>query len=227
MAYILQINTSAENAIASLSNDEQVLKTITSSDQKNHASFLQPAIKSIVEDCGISFTQLDAIGVIIGPGSYTGLRVGLASAKGLCYALKKPLLTLNTLEVMALTAHLINNEANYYCPMIDARRMEVFTAVYNSNLQPVVEPCALVLEETTFNDLFLEHRIVLNGNGAKKFIDISENNNLIYIDKVVLPVAMAKLFTNKFKCGDFADVAYSEPFYAKPFYTVASKSAGN
>lgn len=227
MAYILQIDTSAENAIVSLSNDELVLKTITSSDPKNHASFLQPAIKSIAEDCGISFTQLDAIGVIIGPGSYTGLRVGLASVKGLCYALKKPLLTLNTLEVMALTAHLINNEASYYCPMIDARRMEVFTAVYNSNLKPVVEPCALVLEETTFNDFFQGHRVALNGNGAKKFIDISENNNLIYIDKVVLPVAMAKLFTNKFKCGDFADVAYSEPFYAKPFYTVASKSAGN
>lgn len=227
MAYILQIDTSAEGAIVSLSNDEQVLKTITSSDQKNHASFLQPAIKSIADDCSISFSQLDAIGVIIGPGSYTGLRVGLASAKGLCYALKKPLLTLNTLEVMALTARLINNEASYYCPMIDARRMEVFTAVYNNNLQPVVEPCALVLEETTFNDLFVEHRVVLNGNGAKKFMDISENNNLIYIDKVVSPVAMAKLFTNKFKCEDFADVAYSEPFYAKPFYTTASKSAGN
>ncbi|MEO7801558.1 MAG: tRNA (adenosine(37)-N6)-threonylcarbamoyltransferase complex dimerization subunit type 1 TsaB [Ginsengibacter sp.] len=223
MAYILQIDTSTENAIVSLCNDEQVLKAVISSDQKNHASFLQPAIKSIVQDCNVSFTQLDAVGVIIGPGSYTGLRVGLATAKGLCYALKKPLLTLNTLGVMAITATL-NDDAEYYCPMIDARRMEVFTAVYNKNLEPVVKPCALVLEATSFNELFQGHKVILNGNGAKKFIDISENKNLIYIDAAISPVAMAKLFFDKFITGEFADVAYTQPFYAKPFYTIQPKS---
>ena len=223
MAYILQIDTSTENAVVSLSDNEQILKAVTSNDQKNHASFLQPAIKSIVDDCKLSFTQLDAIGVIIGPGSYTGLRVGLASAKGLCYALKKPLLTLNTLEVMALTARL-NSEADYYCPMIDARRLEVFTAVYNNNLQPVVTPCALVLDADSFDTMFLNKTVALNGNGAKKFMDISGNKNLTYIDSSISPTAMAKLFTAHLNSGNFADVAYSEPFYAKPFYTLAPKT---
>ncbi len=220
MAYILQIDTATENAMVSLSMDEQVLNYIISPDQKNHASFLQPAIKNIAEQCNLLLTRIDAVGVIIGPGSYTGLRVGLAAAKGLCYGLKKPLLTLNTLEVMALTASLTCSDADYFCPMIDARRMEVFTAVYDKNLNTVVEPCALVLEAESFGTIFLNKKVILNGSGAKKFIGIAENRHLIFIEPTLSAKAMAKLFRDKFSTADFSDVAYSEPFYAKPFYTI-------
>jgi tRNA threonylcarbamoyladenosine biosynthesis protein TsaB len=224
VAYILQIDTSTENAIVSLSQNENVLHYIINKDQKNHASFLQPAIKNIVASCNISLNEVDAVAVVIGPGSYTGLRVGLAGAKGLCFALQKPLLTLNTLEAMAFTATMGTDQYTYLCPMIDARRMEVFTAVYDNKMKVIVEPCAVVLEAETFKSLFLNNKVLLNGSGAKKLIDISENKNLMFFEPAISPVAMAKLFTNKFKARDFADVAYSEPFYAKPFYTIQPKS---
>ncbi len=220
MAYILQIDTSTENAIVSLSQNENFLHYILNKDQKDHAKFLQPAIKSIVALCNISLNEVDAVGVVIGPGSYTGLRVGLAGAKGLCYALQKPLLTVNTLEAMALTAKLaLVEETAYICPMIDARRMEVFTAVYKTDLAVIIEPCALILETTSFSNIFLHNKVVLNGNGAKKFIAQADNKNLIYREPAISPQAIAMLFTDKYIKQDFADVAYTEPYYIKPFYT--------
>ncbi len=106
MAFILQIDTSTESALVSLSQDENVLHYETNNIQKEHASFIQPAIQSIVSYCKISLREIDAIAIVIGPGSYTGLRVGLASAKGLCFGLQKPLLTIDTLKTMAFTASL-------------------------------------------------------------------------------------------------------------------------
>ncbi|MEO7210859.1 MAG: tRNA (adenosine(37)-N6)-threonylcarbamoyltransferase complex dimerization subunit type 1 TsaB, partial [Chitinophagaceae bacterium] len=134
MALILNIDTSATRAFIVLSSDEKCLASIANNEQKTHASFVQPAIKEIFSKSTFSLTDIDAVSVVAGPGSYTGLRVGMASAKGISYALQKPLILLDTLALMALAAieaPAYKNFEGLICPMIDARRMEVFTAIFN------------------------------------------------------------------------------------------------
>src|SRR5262249_34686360 len=149
---------------------------------KDHAAFLQPAIQTIIQNSEFRIQNLDAISVVAGPGSYTGLRVGLASAKGLCYALNIPLITLNTLEVMAQAA--INqstdqliNQSNLFCPMIDARRNEVFTAIYNEKLQTLIQPAALTLAENSFETFLQKQKVVFFGSGSIKWKEICKNPN--------------------------------------------------
>src|SRR5665647_1745116 len=147
MALILNIDTATESAIISISEKDKIIDSVTNSNQKDHASFLQPAIKNLLQKADLSINKLNAIAVTAGPGSYTGLRVGMASAKGLCYALKIPLITINTLEVMALSSlKQIHDPSALYCPMIDARRMEVFTAVYDHHLTEIIKPCSMILD---------------------------------------------------------------------------------
>ena len=145
MSLILNIDTATEKAHVSLSNDAVILQSLYNESQKDHAGFLQPAILRLVKDAAVSLKNIDAVAVTAGPGSYTGLRVGMASAKGICYALQKPLIALNTLEVMAASAlyhpgiHAAN-PVDLFCPMIDARRMEVYTALYNRQLETILAP---------------------------------------------------------------------------------------
>ena len=134
MALILIIDSAFEQCVVALSNNEEVIAHEESIVQKDHASFLQPAIKKVCDTASLNLSSIDAIAVVNGPGSYTGLRVGLASAKGIAYVLNKPLLLLNTLDVLAFA---LQKESSLktnilFCPMIDARRMEVFTALYNT-----------------------------------------------------------------------------------------------
>jgi len=135
MSLILNIDTASENAHVSLAKDGQVLHTLSNDSQKEHASFLQAAIEQLIKNAAVSFKEVDAVAVTAGPGSYTGLRVGFASAKGLCYALKKPFITIGTLEVLTVSALQLYppaaDENILCCPMMDARRMEVFTAIYH------------------------------------------------------------------------------------------------
>ena len=159
MGLILQIDTATEHASICLSSNGISLLSKVSTDQKNHGSFLQPAILELMAEYGQQLSDLDAIAVSEGPGSYTGLRVGLASAKGLCYALQKPLIMINTLKIIAVSAIKSIGEsqnAHLYVPMIDARRMEVFTATYDSNLNTVSAPNAKVLDESSFQSILNE-----------------------------------------------------------------------
>jgi tRNA threonylcarbamoyladenosine biosynthesis protein TsaB len=191
--------------------------------QMDHAGFLQVAIKDILGKAAINFSQIDAIAVTIGPGSYTGLRVGLSSAKGLCYALNKPLITIGTLEVLAKSA-LISPESNEFkptmllCPMIDARRMEVFTAVFDQSLQTILAPYALILEANSFNEMLTKSPIAFFGNGSQKWQNISLSTNSIFLDVAINPFAMSELTQNKFTLSNFSDLAYTEPTYIKEFY---------
>lgn len=133
MPLILHIDTATNYASICISKDDVVLGFEENAEQKNHASFLQPAIKAMFAKCNFNLSDIDAVAVTNGPGSYTGLRVGLASAKGLCFALNKALILLNTLQVMAAASIESKKEEDIdilFCPMIDARRMEVFTALY-------------------------------------------------------------------------------------------------
>src|ERR1051325_9884884 len=143
MALILNIDTAIETASICLSEDKNVLKFAINENQKDHAAWLSVAIKTLMKEAGIQLNQLNTIAVTIGPGSYTGLRVGLSAAKGLCYALNIPLITIGTLEMMAMAAK--EEPVDLLCPMIDARRLEVFTAVYNKKMEEVRSPHSLIL----------------------------------------------------------------------------------
>ncbi len=164
MALLLNIDTATENASICLSKDGNALRTMVNNQQRDHAAWIQPAIEQLLKEMQNTVKDLQGIAVTAGPGSYTGLRVGLATAKGLCFALNIPLITENTLRVMAYAAtqqSFPNGDVysikaglknpTILCPMIDARRMEVFTALYDLQLNIVEKPAALILEPDSFN----------------------------------------------------------------------------
>jgi len=223
MSLIINIDTATEVAHVSIAKDGVVLQQAFNANQMDHAGFLQVAVKDILNKADIDFAQIDAIAVTIGPGSYTGLRVGLASAKGLCYALNKPLITIGTLDVIAKSA-LISSKKNSFktntllCPMIDARRMEVFTAVFDQSLQTVLSACALVLDDNSFKELLEGYHIAFFGNGSKKWKEICHYPNSIFMDIDINPFAMSQLSKEKYDNKDFSDLAYTEPMYIKEFY---------
>ncbi len=230
MAFLLNIDTATEHAGVCLSNNGEILAIMESVDPKNHASFVQPAIQQVMAQAGQPLTAIDAVAVTGGPGSYTGLRVGLSTAKGLCFALKKPLIMVNTLEVMAFAvisetgAQTVAAYPNQlYCPMIDARRMEVFTALYNSKLQSYLPPTAMVLDENSFIDDLKDNIIVFSGSGSEKGRIITAPN--AQFSSVHYNTAhLAALAEKAYKASLFVDIAYSEPFYLKEFYKHVKKN---
>jgi universal bacterial protein YeaZ len=221
MALILNIDTATETAVVSISENEKVMDFASNSNQKDHASFLHPAIKTLLKNIDLPINKLDAIAVTAGPGSYTGLRVGMAAAKGLCYALNIPLITLSTLEVMAQEIiNKMNDPSALYCPLIDARRMEVFTAVYDHHLTEILKPCSMILEEGSFKDMIQKNKIYFSGSGSEKLKQLLDDKNAVYIlNNEVTPEAMALLAYKHFVKQDFANISYSSPTYLKEFYT--------
>ncbi len=220
MAKLLNIDTATEIAIISLAENDSVIDHVTNTNQKDHASFLQPAIKILLQEADLTINNINAVAVAAGPGSYTGLRVGMASAKGLCYALSIPMITINTLEVMALSSiNRIKDRSVLYCPMIDARRMEVFTAVYDDQLAEIIKPCSMILNEESFKDILQKSKIYFSGSGILKLKDILENSNAIFNDHQTTPDAMTALSYSAYIKKSFADIAYASPEYLKEFYT--------
>lgn len=223
MSLILNIDTASENAHASLAEDGMVLHALHNESQKDHASFLQTAIQQLTMSANIHLKDIDAVAVTAGPGSYTGLRVGMASAKGLCYALKKPLITIGTLEVLTASALEFfpdDNENILFCPMIDARRMEVFTAVYKHDLTICQQPCAMILDEFSFEKELLINKIVFFGSGSAKWKIICKHENAIFKPVSILPKSLSKSTIALFFEKKFTELAYSEPTYLKEFQSV-------
>ncbi|MBV9961494.1 MAG: tRNA (adenosine(37)-N6)-threonylcarbamoyltransferase complex dimerization subunit type 1 TsaB [Parafilimonas sp.] len=221
MAIILNINTAFETAFVTLSSDKEILLETQSNLQKDHSTFLEPAIKKICEASKIKLTEIDAFSVVNGPGSYTGLRVGLSSAKALCYALRKPLILLNSLDVMAHALKLqspLQEETVLFCPLIDARRQEVYTALYNYNLHLVRPYSSEVISE---HFLELERptgKLVTGGNGSLKLQNVLNDSNIVYVNPLLLSKPAAILSNQSFIAGNFSELAYSEPYYLKPVY---------
>ena len=223
MGLILNIDTASENAHVSFAKDGLLLHALSSESQKEHASFLQTAIQQLTTLTAINLKDVDAVAVTAGPGSYTGLRVGMASAKGLCYALKKPLITIGTLEVLTVSALQLfppGKENLLYCPMIDARRLEVFTAIYQPDCKLYLQPCAMILDEFSFKKELLQSKIVFFGSGSDKWKLICKHENAIFKTVPILPEAMCKSTNTLFFEKNFTELAYSEPFYLKDFQTV-------
>lgn len=226
MVTILNIDTAIDTAYIGIARDGEIIAGLSNGEQKDHAGFLQPAIQTLLKNTSISMKELDAVAVSAGPGSYTGLRVGMASAKGLCYALNIPLITIGTLEILAFAAQL---QCRYnvsttplFCPMIDARRMEVFTALYDARLQPVSHPVTMILDKSSFANFLLKDKIYFFGNGAVKWAAICDHKNAVFIDGLNNSLAMNKLAYKKYEGRDFADLAYIEPYYLKDFFSGTS-----
>lgn len=215
MALILNIDTAIETASVCLAKDAEVLSIVKNEKQKDHAAWLHLAIKEVFEKNALEIRTIDATAVMGGPGSYTGLRIGMATVKGICYALAKPMIILNTLQVMANAAK--NENADLLCPMIDARRMEVFTALYSKDLQTIKEPAAITLNEKSFDEELANHSICFFGNGKVKFRSINKNENAFFRSIDTDASHMVSLSEDKFRQKEFADLAYAEPIYLKEF----------
>lgn len=217
MAILLHIDTAVEKASVCISNDDNPIGLAINENQKDHAAWLHTAIADLIKKAGLKINDLEAVSISIGPGSYTGLRIGLSAAKGLCYALNIPLITIGTLEIMA---HAVKRQAGeLICPLIDARRMEVFTAVYDASWQEIVKPCAMILDNTSFADLLSSHKIIFCGNGAKKFQTILSHNNAIFNSEESSAAILPHLAHNFFLKKKFASLAYTEPLYIKEFFS--------
>ncbi len=224
MAYILNIHTATETAIINLTKEGEVLETLINDDTRQHAAFLHMAIKEILQTHKIDIKKLDAVGVSSGPGSYTGIRVALSAVKGLCYALNIPLITFNSLELLARSAAYFAKDINaLYCPMIDAKRMEVFTAVYDYTLQELIPPSAIVLDENLFVDILNLNKIYFSGSGSSKFKNTTNNVNSFFINAPISTESLNEISWEKFKKNEFENVSRTKPLYIKEFHTILKK----
>lgn len=228
MPTILQLETATPVCAVALSKNGKTIAFKEEAAPNIHASKLTLFINEVMEQAGIKFEELDAVAVSKGPGSYTGLRIGVSTAKGLCFALDKPLIGINTLSMMAsgfLTQQ--PNYKGYVCPMIDARRMEVFTAVFDHNLVEIEPTYAKIVDNESFKDLLNQQQITFIGNGAKKCSAIIQHKNAKFIfDNFNTASNMTSLANAAFTSEEFEDVAYFEPFYLKDFVATTPKKKG-
>ncbi|MEW7293100.1 tRNA (adenosine(37)-N6)-threonylcarbamoyltransferase complex dimerization subunit type 1 TsaB [Aquimarina sp. 2304DJ70-9] len=219
MGYILCIETSTTNCSVSLAKDDEIIAFEEDYDTKySHAERLHNFIDKVIKKGGVSFKDLSAISVSMGPGSYTGLRIGVSAAKGLCYALDIPLISIPTLHSLSMQVAL--EDDSVIVPMIDARRMEVYSAIFSSSYKEIRETKAEILTEESFLSYLQRGKVYFIGNGVEKFSSICKNNNAVFIQNK-LPSAneMARLSYSKFLAKDFEDVSYFEPYYLKDFVT--------
>ncbi len=218
MAYVLCIETSTTNCSVALVKDKEVISIKEDYEAGySHAERLHNFINETVKSGGISFKDLDAIAVSKGPGSYTGLRIGVSAAKGLCYALEIPLISISTLQVLG--SQVLEKDDVYIVPMLDARRMEVYSAVFSNSHEQIRETKAEILLEDSFKSYLDEKKVCFIGNGVEKFSAIcNSKENAVFI-KNKLPSAreMAILSYTKFLRKEFEDVGYFEPYYLKDF----------
>ncbi len=221
MALLLCIDTSTTHASVALAKDAALLGIKTNKTQKDHGSFLQPAIKVLLQETGFALKDLEAIAVTSGPGSYTGLRVGFASAKGLCYALNLPLITIPTTVVMSEAARKEINTANEFilCPMIDARRMEVFTCLYTAQLDPLTAIAAKILEPGSFTAELDWQSVYFFGDGSAKWQTICQHPGAHFLQIDWNASDMTELAEKKYGQRAFTSLAYSAPEYGKEFHS--------
>ncbi len=220
---ILNIDTSIETASVSLSKDGILLSYLKNTIQKEHASFLHNAIDHLLTGTSTDRSNIDAIAVVNGPGSYTGLRVGLAAAKGLSYALNKPLITIGTLNMLAAAAISSLKETisgkTLFCPMIDARRMEVYTAVFDETMTEKMPACAMILDEKSFEQMLEEYNMFFFGSGSVKWKNIIKSKKACFSDTPDSIEVVCQMSYSKYLKNDFSNLPYCEPLYIKEFFS--------
>ena len=229
MATILNIETSTDVCSVALTSEGQVLDHRENYDGQTHATLLSQYLKEMLDYAGSREVKLDAVAVSIGPGSYTGLRIGLSEAKGLAFGLQLPLIGVNTLQLLTVSTmfnHFVDEDPLLYVPMIDARRMEVYTAAYTPALEAVLEPQAMILDEHSFETLIGDgYTLVMMGNGSDKARQLFNHERVLFIGGIK-PVAvdMLALAEKAFREQQFIDVAYSTPLYLKEFQATKPKN---
>ena len=220
MAYILHLETSTKQCSVALAFDGKLIASrLLLSESFSHSEKLHLFISEILEEAHLKPNNLAAVAVSKGPGSFTGLRIGVAAAKGLCFALDLPLISVNSLEIMVNAP--TEKEVDFIIPMLDARRMEVYTAVFDAKKNWVEVTSALVLVQDSFNELPKGKRYLILGDGAKKFKKLSPTIDALFTSNDYYPNAadMIRLAWDKFRSEDFESLAYFEPFYLKDFQT--------
>jgi tRNA threonylcarbamoyladenosine biosynthesis protein TsaB len=220
--YILNIETSTKNCSVSVSKNGKLiaLKELCEANF-SHAEKLTPFITQTIKESKINLNNLSAVAIGKGPGSFTGLRIGVSSAKGLCFGLDIPLIAIPTMEILANATTVYNG---YIIPLLDARRQEVYTAVFNKNHEFVKDTFNHVLHENSFLEYLDKDEVVFLGDGVTKTKEIIKHKNAVFLDgNNPSAKEMARLAFNKFKNKEFEDVAYFEPFYLKDFYVTPSK----
>ena len=221
MPYILNIETATKNCSVALAKEgKTVICKEIAEEGYSHAERLHVFIEEIIKEAGITFQDLSAIAVSQGPGSYTGLRIGVSAAKGLCYALGIPLIAVDTLQVLASQAKVTNG---LIIPMLDARRMEVYSAIFTPNFENKRAVQAEIITENSFE--YLEETVYFVGDSADKCKPVLIKENFIFLDDIKHPSAKEMSFISfeKYKKNDFVDVAYFEPYYLKDFMMTVSK----
>jgi tRNA threonylcarbamoyladenosine biosynthesis protein TsaB len=219
MALILSLETTAAACSVAVHSRGTFVAGAESKKPQAHAEELATLIKNCLNDAAVSFDQLKAVAVSGGPGSFTGLRIGVSTAKGLCYALGIPLLAVPTLEAMALSARSSSGHRGLYCPMIDARRMEVYCALYNSTGDEVYGAKAMVIDDRAFAGELEENRVAFFGTGAEKCRRVIVHPNALYLDGITPGAsAVGELAWHRYAASRWEDLAVYEPFYLKEFF---------
>jgi tRNA threonylcarbamoyladenosine biosynthesis protein TsaB len=250
MSIILSIETSTKACSAAIHQDGNLLSVSELYNEKSSSGMLTTLIEHVAKTASLTLKEVDAIAVAKGPGSYTGLRIGVSTAKGLCFTLEKPLIAINTLEAMAYQLFAVRHSAvrhsavrhsavNYklgdsplsilLCPMLDARRMEVYCAVFNADTIEIIEPTqAKIIDETSFADLLENQQMIFFGDGAEKCqTTLGRNPNAVLLNQTIFPSAksIGALANRAFEQQQFENVADFEPFYLKEFVGTTPKKA--
>ena len=220
----LCIDTTSEFCSVSLFQDNNLIEFQNSIIERSHSKLLILIIDDILKKSKTKINEIDAFSISKGPGSYTGLRIGLSSVKGFCFGLNKPLISINTLKVLCKSAlNHIKDKSSILCPMVDARRMEVYTKIYDYNLNSLSDDKSLVLDENSF-DLYKDKEIYFFGNGSDKFEKIVKRNNFIFINDIMPDSRfMGDITSEKYNSNEFEDLSTFEPNYIKDFYLIKKK----
>lgn len=224
---LLSLETSSPVCSVALHRDGELVGQSELRLEKSHSSHLSVLTEQLLQNAGYALADVSAVALSDGPGSYTGLRIGAAAAKGLCYALDIPLLAVSTLQALArqVATYTAHAERYLYCPMLDARRMEVYTALYRADGQEVLAPTPLVLDENALAEQLTHHQLLCFGNGAAKFQAlVAEQPRVSFLAGIVpSAVAVGALAQEAYQRQEFRNVAYYEPFYLKEVYTTTPK----
>ncbi len=234
MALILSLETTTSVCSVALARDGKLISFREQNNRNAHAEILNGYIEEVLAESQYHLSDLNAVAVSEGPGSYTGLRIGVSTAKGLCYSLDIPLISVSTLQSLAFftrencAQEILNLQDLIFCPMIDARRMEAYTSHFDAELEILKEVEAEIIDETTYTKLLDHHIVVFSGDGCGKYQKLYEEHHNGYFYPQILASArgMCVLAEDKFSRGEFADLAYFEPFYLKSFVAGIPKVKG-
>lgn len=230
MSLILCIETGTDICSVGIARDGELVSLRESAEGRDHAKHVGVFVDELLRETGIAPDELDAVAVGMGPGSYTGLRIGVSFAKGLCYGLQIPLVAIGSLDALAEVA-IEDNEAGILdveawdeallCPMVDARRMEVYTRLYNAKGEPQSDVKAEIIDANSFADVRKERQFIIFGNGAAKCREVL--SDATYINVAPSARGLARLAEQRLQAGQTEDIAYFEPFYLKDFVVIPSK----